>query len=81
MKDYGRVRGSERPQEIDVKPEKVFVSSNIEEVEVEYEGQTYTEYEYDFVEYDKDEYISDMSGTQEQQSADIDYLMMITEDL
>lgn len=74
MKDYGTVTGSERPLNIDIKPEIVLVASDIEEVQSTYEGETRNEFQYHLVEYTKDEFLLN-------QQASIDYLTMLTEDL
>lgn len=81
MKDYGTVTGSVEPEELEVNDLVVRVASDIEEIEIEIEGETTTQYQYHLIEFTKDEYITLMTETQEQQTADIDYLMMITEDL
>lgn len=73
MKIYTEVQSQDEPLEVDIRPEVVYVASDVEEIE---DG-----YQYTMTEYTKDEYITLMSGAQEQQSADIDYLLMITEDL
>lgn len=61
MKNYGKVKSLNRPQEIEIKENKVFVASNItsySETIGEYEE---TGYEYDYLEYTKDEYIQYLS--------------------
>lgn len=59
MIDYGKQKSTVRPEELELTETKVFVSSNITEVnEDETDGQPgFTEYEFDLIEYDKDEYI------------------------
>lgn len=73
MKTYTEVQSQDKPLEVDIRPEVVYITSDVEEIE---DG-----YQYTMTEYTKDEYITLMSCTQEQQLADIDYLLMITEDL
>ena len=51
------VRSSIKPKNIEILKNKVFVSSNITEVEKNFDNETYTEYEYELIEYSKDEYI------------------------
>ena len=58
MINYGKVKSSFRPQEIEITSDKVFVASNIEEYEEEIEERTITGYQYDFISYSKDEYIA-----------------------
>ena len=50
-------RSSMKPKNIEILKNKVFVSSNITEVEKNFDDETYTEYEYELIEYSKDEYI------------------------
>ena len=59
MIDYGKQKSTVRPEELELTETKVFVSSNITEVnEDETDGQPgFTGYEFDLIEYDKDEYI------------------------
>lgn len=59
MIDYGKQKSTVRPEELELTETKVFVSSNITEVnEDETDGQPgFTRYEFDLIEYDKDEYI------------------------
>ena len=63
MIDYGKQKSTVRPEELELKETKVFVSSNITEVnEDETDGQPgFTGYEFDLIEYDKDEYIRHMA--------------------
>ena len=60
MKDYGLVIGEIEPVEIDIRPDNVFVASNIQEVTTTdtETGEQRTEYQYNLVEYEKDEYIT-----------------------
>lgn len=51
------VRSSMKPKNIEILKNKVFVSSNITEVEKNFDDETCTEYEYELIEYSKDEYI------------------------
>ena len=59
MIDYGKQRSTVKPDELELTETKVFVSSNITEVNEpetdEYSG--FTGYECDLIEYSKDEYI------------------------
>lgn len=59
MIDYGKQKSTVRPEELELTETKVFVSSNITEVnEPESDEQPgFTGYEFDLIEYDKDEYI------------------------
>lgn len=51
------VRSVIKPKKIEILKNKVFVSNNITEVEKNFDDETYTEYEYELIEYSKDEYI------------------------
>ena len=55
------VRSSTKPKNIEILKNKVFVSSNITEVEKNFDDETYTEYEYELIEYSKDEYIKSLA--------------------
>ena len=73
MKNYGTVKSLNRPQELEIKENKVFLASNITsytEMVGEYEE---TGYEYDYIEYTKDEYLSaqylKISGLEEELAA------------
>ena len=57
MIDYGKVKGSIRPSPIEITATKVFVASNIIEYVEDFDGVEVTGFEYDYVEYNKDEYI------------------------
>ena len=73
MINYGKTYSDERPEEVDVKETMVFVASNIEEVpapDPEGEGPK-TQYEFDYVGYDKDEYIKMMTDASESMSAQL----------
>lgn len=60
MKDYGLTRAMEIPKEIDIKETKVFVTTDIEQITVETEEDTHIEYQFNLIEYEKDEYIQMM---------------------
>lgn len=66
MKAYGKTRSAVKPLEIELTETKVFVATDIEQVTVTMDGQEYTEYEFDLVEYDKDEYIKLISNKNEE---------------
>ena len=67
MINYGKVKSSVRPQNIEITATKVFVASNIEEYQEEIEEKVISGYQYDYIEYSKDEYILIMA----QNSADV----------
>lgn len=59
MIDYGKQRSTVKPEELELTETKVFVSFNITEVNESGTGEQpgFTGYEFDLVEYDKNEYI------------------------
>jgi len=57
MINYGKVRGSELPQEIEFTSDYVFVASNITPYEETIDNKSVSGYEYDYIAYTKDEYI------------------------
>ena len=61
MKNYGKVQSLNQPQEIEIKEEKVFLASNIQPYTTVVEDKEESGYEYDYVEYSKDEYIKLLS--------------------
>ena len=57
MINYGRVKSSMRPQEIEITSDKVFIASNIQEYQDTVDDKTINGYQYDYISYTKDEYI------------------------
>lgn len=57
MINYGKQFGYTEPQEIEITGTSVFVASNIQEVSREVEEHQITGYEYDLIQYTKDEYL------------------------
>lgn len=70
MIDYGKQKSTVRPEELELTETKVFISSNIEEVSEPGtdEQPGFTGYEFNLIEYDKDEYIK----MQAEKSADLE---------
>lgn len=62
MTNYGRVRGAVKPQEIEITATSVFLASNITPFEENIDGYTMSGYEYDYIRYDKDEYIQSITA-------------------
>lgn len=56
MIDYGRVRNTIIPDEIEVDEYSVWVNTDVQEIEVTFGEDTHTEYEYNQVRYTKEEY-------------------------
>lgn len=57
MKNYGKVYSASRPQEVEFTATSVFIASNIEPYTREMDEDMEEGYEYDYVEYTKDEYL------------------------
>ena len=57
MIDYGVVRSTIKPDEVEIDEYSVWVNSDIKEIDVQSENETHIEYEYNQVRYTKDEYI------------------------
>jgi len=58
MKDYGRVRSTIRPKTMVIDEFSVWIHKNITEVSENVGGENeFVGYEYDMIQYDKDEYI------------------------
>ena len=62
MKKYEKVRSTVKPQNTIIDKYSVYLNENIKEIEVEdrinkTEFETHVEYEYDMLQYDKDEFI------------------------
>lgn len=57
MVDYGRISSTIRPEPQVIDEFSVWINSDIQEVEVTHEGDTHTEFEFNQIQYTKDEYI------------------------
>ena len=57
MVNYGKIKGSVYPNEIEMTTNKVFVASDIEEYTETIDEREVSGYQYDYKEYTKDEYI------------------------
>ena len=57
MFDYGRIRSMEYPNEIVVDDYSVWVNTDVVEIKVTHEEETHIEYEYNQLQFKKDEYI------------------------
>ena len=66
MKNYGKVQSSSQPAEVTFTEAKVFVASNITSFNTTIGGYQESGYEYDYIEYDKDEYIQLLSSQSKQ---------------
>jgi hypothetical protein len=57
MIDYGKVRSTVKPDEVEIDEYSVWVNNDIKEIVVQLEDKSHTEYEFNQVRYTKDEYI------------------------
>ena len=55
--NLGRVRGNDKPQEIKITNSSVFIASNIQPYEEVIDEHYATGFEYDLIQYSKDEYL------------------------
>lgn len=65
MKIYNPTYAYIEPPKIDITATKVFITSNIQEVEREIENSIVHCYQYTLTEYDKDEYLAILSQNQQ----------------
>ena len=73
MKEYGLTRSTAEPKEVEFTESKVFVATDIEQITVTMDEQVVHEYQFNLMEYDKDEYIkiiSEKNKELEQQMTD-----------
>lgn len=66
MINYGKVQSLNQPQSTEIKEDKVFIASNIAPYTTTVEDKEESGYEYDYVEYTKDEYIMLLSEKSQQ---------------
>ena len=71
MVDHGRIRSTVRPEAKVVDEYSVWINTDIQEVEVNMEDDTHTEFEFNQVQYSKDEYIELIAG----QNSELNSLM------
>ena len=71
MVDYGRIRSTVRPEEQVVDEFSVWVNTDIQEVKVDHDGDVHTEFEFNQVQYSKDEFIEMIS----EQNKELNHLM------
>ena len=66
MKNYGLQRSAVEPKAVEITESKVFVATDIEQVTLTMDEQEVQEYQFNLVEYDKDEYIKIISEKNEE---------------
>ena len=66
MKKYGLQRSAVEPKAVEITESKVFVTTDIELVALTINEQETREYQFNLVEYDKDEYINIISEKNEE---------------
>lgn len=71
MVNHGRIRSTVRPEAKVVDEYSVWINTDIQEVEVNTEDDTHTEFEFNQVQYSKDEYIELIAG----QNSELNSLM------
>ena len=73
MKEYIKIHSAARPQEIEITPTAVYIATNITPYEEIIDGRTITGFEYDCIDYTKDEYLvyqnNKINGLQEELDA------------
>ena len=57
MKEYKKIHSSARPKDIEITANAVYIVSNVTPYEEDFDGRVVTGYEYDCIEYTKDEYL------------------------
>lgn len=57
MKEYKKIHSAVRPQEVEITPNAVYIAKNITPYEEIIDGRTITGFEYDCIDYTKDEYL------------------------
>lgn len=81
MKDWGTVKASKQPEAYEIDEFSVWVATNIHEVEMpsgdlDGKSETVTGWEYNLVQYDKDEYITLMNDSLASTQEAVDFLLM-----
>lgn len=71
MVDYGRIRSTVKPEEQVVDEFSVWVNTDIQEVKVDHDGDVHTEFEFNQVQYSKDEFIEMIS----EQNKELNHMM------
>lgn len=66
MKNYGLQRSAVEPKAVEITESKVFVATDIKQVTLTMNEQEVQEYQFNLVEYDKDEYIKIISEKNEE---------------
>lgn len=66
MKNYGLQRSAVEPKAVEITESKVFVATDINQVTATMDEQEVQEYQFNLVEYDKDEYIKIISEKNEE---------------
>lgn len=65
MKNFGKVRRSIEPKAIEINGSNVFLAKNITPYKEEIDGYILEGYEFDYIIYDKDEYIQMLAAQNE----------------
>lgn len=71
MINHGKVKSTVKPESIEIDEKSVWVNSNIQSVSETYDEHEFIGYEFDVVQYEKDEYIKYITENQNQQITDV----------
>ena len=63
MHNYGKVKSSIKPKDLEITDSKVFVASDITPYTETIDEHEVNGYEYNYISYDKDEYIQNITKT------------------
>ena len=71
MINYGRIKSTAYPKELEITQNNVFIASNITEYTENLDERIITGYEYNYIAYTKDEYIQLLNTTNAQAIAEL----------
>lgn len=71
MINHGKVKSTVKPESIEIDEKSVWVNSNIKNVTETNDEHEFVGYEFDVVQYEKDEYIKYITENQNQQITDV----------
>ena len=71
MVNHGKVKSTVKPESIEIDENNVWVNSNIKSIKETNDEHEFIGYEYDMVQYEKDEYIKYITQNQNQQITDV----------
>lgn len=71
MINHGKVKSTEKPEGILIDEKSVWVHSNIKPIRETIDEHEFVGYEYDMIQYEKDEYIKYITENQNKQITDV----------